>query len=136
MSIPVLNLFTHGTHVTVAHSMGTTIGINSMILLSACFYFINNEIVSFERPTKILNISFWLIQIGLALLFISLNISGVIKGIWQLDKNQNSFSAMMIGLKPFFVLFIISGITITSGFFIVIYHLLRAAYIGKMIEKG
>ncbi|MDT8346749.1 MAG: cbb3-type cytochrome c oxidase subunit I, partial [Flavobacteriaceae bacterium] len=29
MSIPVLNLYMHGTHIIVAHAMGTTIGINS-----------------------------------------------------------------------------------------------------------
>lgn len=31
-SIPAINLFTHGTHITVAHAMGSTIGINTMIL--------------------------------------------------------------------------------------------------------
>ena len=41
MSIPAINIYTHGTHVTVAHAMGTTIGINSMILLAACFEFSN-----------------------------------------------------------------------------------------------
>src|SRR5690606_23600904 len=29
MSIPVLNMYVHGTHFIVAHSMGTTIGINT-----------------------------------------------------------------------------------------------------------
>ena len=33
ISVPAFNLFTHGTHVIVAHTMGATIGINTMILL-------------------------------------------------------------------------------------------------------
>lgn len=39
MSIPAINLYTHGTHITVAHAMGTTIGINVMIILASAFYF-------------------------------------------------------------------------------------------------
>jgi nitric oxide reductase subunit B len=35
MSIPAINRYTHGTHITVAHAMGTTIGINTMILLAS-----------------------------------------------------------------------------------------------------
>lgn len=38
ISIPAVNRFTHGTHVTVAHAMGTTIGINSTILLAILGY--------------------------------------------------------------------------------------------------
>ena len=38
MSIPAINRYTHGTHITVAHAMGTTIGINSMILLASLGY--------------------------------------------------------------------------------------------------
>jgi nitric oxide reductase subunit B len=35
ISLPALNLITPGTHVTVGHAMGTTIGINGMILLNS-----------------------------------------------------------------------------------------------------
>jgi nitric oxide reductase subunit B len=43
ISVPAANLFTHGTHVTVAHAMGTTIGINTMILLGSVFYMIEEN---------------------------------------------------------------------------------------------
>ena len=36
MSIPAVNLYTHGTHITVAHTMGATIGINSDVIISGC----------------------------------------------------------------------------------------------------
>ena len=35
ISVPALNYYTHGTHITVAHAMGTTIGINTMLLFAA-----------------------------------------------------------------------------------------------------
>jgi nitric oxide reductase subunit B len=35
ISVPWINRFTHGTHVTVAHAMGATIGINTNLLFAA-----------------------------------------------------------------------------------------------------
>lgn len=55
MSIPAINLYTHGTHVTVAHAMGTTIGINSMILFAACFEFFSGKNISFRACLGIFN---------------------------------------------------------------------------------
>ena len=43
ISIPAINLFTHGTHITVAHSMGTTIGINTLILLSSVTFILEQK---------------------------------------------------------------------------------------------
>lgn len=37
MSVPAINVYTHGTHITVAHTMGATIGINSFLLLAFVF---------------------------------------------------------------------------------------------------
>src|SRR5690606_10460691 len=42
MSVPGINLYTHGTHVTVAHTMGATIGINSFLLLAIAFDILHN----------------------------------------------------------------------------------------------
>lgn len=44
MSVPAANLITHGTHITVAHAMGTTIGINTMILLASVFCVIEEQV--------------------------------------------------------------------------------------------
>ena len=35
ISIPAINFYTHGTHITVAHAMGSTIGINTLLLLAS-----------------------------------------------------------------------------------------------------
>lgn len=48
ISIPPLNTFIHGTHVVVAHSMGSMIGIDTMILL-ACFAWIVQQVAG---PTQ------------------------------------------------------------------------------------
>lgn len=105
MSIPAINIYTHGTHVTVAHAMGTTIGINTMILLAACFEFFNKK-----DKSKYLNYLFWFLQISLLVFWLSLNGAGIQKGIWQLSSHQESYSKMMESLKPYFIVFAFAGI--------------------------
>lgn len=125
LSIPAINIFTHGTHVTVAHSMGTTIGINSMILLAACFEFLKPQMYHETKPSRGLNISFWALQICLLILFLSLNIAGFKKGYWQLNTNQSSYSVMMQSLQPYFIVFLIAGIGILLAFLIITGKLLK-----------
>jgi nitric oxide reductase subunit B len=120
MSIPVLNIYTHGTHVTVAHSMGTTIGINSMIIFAAAYMFLTPRSIKENKPGKLLTIVFWMIQIALLGLFLSLDVSGILKGIWQRDPNHGSFAEMMESLKPMFTVFVFSGIVLLTGFFLFI----------------
>lgn len=52
ISIPAINHYTHGTHITVAHSMGTTIGINTSILLASCLFIANKLNSSFKVRYK------------------------------------------------------------------------------------
>lgn len=105
MSIPVINIYTHGTHVTVAHAMGTTIGINTMILLAACFEFFNRK-----EKSNYLNYLFWGLQISLLVFWLSLNGAGIQKGIWQLSSHQESYSKMMESLRPYFIVFAFAGL--------------------------
>ncbi len=110
MSIPAINIYTHGTHVTVAHAMGTTIGINTMILFAACFEFLISKKNSLN--SKNMNYIFWTLQFSLLMFWLSLNMAGIQKGIWQLSTYQVSFSTMMESLKPYFT------VSVFAGFFI------------------
>ncbi|MCX6186952.1 MAG: cbb3-type cytochrome c oxidase subunit I [Bacteroidetes bacterium] len=112
MSIPAINIFTHGTHVTVAHAMGTTIGINTMILFSACFIIFSTKTISYLKPSTSLNIVFWTIQISLLIFWLALNIAGVKKGIWQVFNTDMPHNIMMAKLLPWFITFNISGIVL------------------------
>ncbi len=105
MSIPAINLYTHGTHVTVAHAMGTTIGINSMILLAACFEFFNVKLKNLSG----FNLAYILIQSGLLVFWISLLGAGIQKGIWQMQHHQIPFASMMHELRGWFHIFFFSG---------------------------
>lgn len=109
MSIPAINIYTHGTHVTVAHAMGTTIGINSMILLALCFEFLLPAKQN-ERPKPgLVNSAFWTLQVSLFIFWISLLLAGIKKGLWQMSTTQGLYSKMMDSLQPYFITFLIAG---------------------------
>ncbi len=124
MSIPAINIYTHGTHITVAHAMGTTIGINSMIILACCFEFMAPKNISLFSA-KFLNLQFWVLQIGIFILWASLNLAGIKKGIWQMSNPQSTYAEMMASLKPYFIAFGLGGTIITIALFGIAYKLIQ-----------
>lgn len=125
MSIPGINLYTHGTHITVAHTMGATIGINSFLLLAIAFDILNDTCRSFEPYKRLFNRGYWLANMSLFIFWISLIGAGVMKARWQLSTSQIPFSSMMLQLRPFFIVFFISGTIMMTGFIFIIYPLLK-----------
>ena len=123
ISIPAFNLFSHGTHITVAHAMGTTIGINTMILMGSVFYMIREEIpvqvhAGCDKPVKI---GYWTANIALAVFFFALIAAGVVRGWFP----GESFQATMLAMRPFLVTFAVSGVALMIGLWIVIWHAFR-----------
>ena len=137
MSIPGINVYTHGTHITVAHSMGTTIGINSFLMLAIGFDILQDSSRPIDTYKKQLTLGFWITNASLLLFWISLIIAGVMKARWQMSTVQEPFSIMMLALRPFFILFFISGLTMACGFLMIIYPLLknRLLYYRKGVQK-
>ncbi|MEZ4787962.1 MAG: hypothetical protein R2790_08815 [Flavobacterium haoranii] len=75
--------------------MGTTIGINTMIILAACFYFIKPSFIS-NKVLKFNSLIFWIAQYTLLFFLISLVAMGIKKALWQAGLDHyNTFSEMM-----------------------------------------
>jgi nitric oxide reductase subunit B len=111
LSIPSINYYTHGTHITVAHAMGATIGINSMILFASIFYI--GETINFSYKEKKIKNAFWITNISLLFFWLSLIGSGIVK---VLEKEKNTaFQQMMMKLSPWFHAFTITGFGIFTG---------------------
>ncbi len=125
MSVPAINVYTHGTHITVAHTMGATIGINTFLLLAFAYDILNDTCRSFEPYKKMFNRGYWLANISLFTFWISLIGAGVLKSKWQMSAVQIPFSSMMQQLKPFFLGFFISGCFLVIGLFMIVYPLLK-----------
>jgi nitric oxide reductase subunit B len=125
ISIPSINLFTHGTHITVAHSMGTTIGINTLILLSSVTYILEStNLISVTTAHKIqwslrfFNITF----IGF---WLTLLILGIKKGYWTYSYQQVSFSELQNSLHWLYILFFIFGLAMAGGIYRIVFELLK-----------
>ncbi len=123
ISVPAWNLLTHGTHITVAHAMGTTIGINTMILLSSVFYVIRVElpVEAHSGCSKQVRLGYWIANISLAVFFTSLILAGLGKGL----HDGGSFQEMMLSIRPFLLMFVVSGVTMMVGIWIVLLYAIR-----------
>jgi nitric oxide reductase subunit B len=123
ISVPAFNLFTHGTHITVAHSMGATIGINTMILLGSVYYVIREELPLDVRArcTKQVTTGFWITNIALGVFFTSLVLAGVGKGL----ASDEVFQQMMTDIRPYLLAFAISGAALMVGLWILLLNAFR-----------
>ncbi len=123
MSIPAINVYTHGTHITVAHTMGATIGINTFLLLAFIFdVFKIKEKISATR----LNFAFILANTSLFIFWVALISAGVLKAHWQMTENSQSFSEMMQQLRPAFIIFFVGGIGLATAFFMIINKIIKS----------
>lgn len=125
MSIPAINVFTHGTHITVAHTMGATIGINSFLILAFAFDILNNSCVKFEGFKSQFNKAFWLSNISLFVFWLSLIAAGILKSSWLMSTDRTPFAAMVYSLKPYFEVFMVSGFFLLSGLLWILYLMLK-----------
>lgn len=114
MSIPAINRYTHGTHITVAHAMGTTMGINSMILLGGIGYMLGIENLS-PKFKKIITTGYYITQASLLVFWLSLIVAGLLKGYRSVALNMSNFQEMMEPVTKTLKIFSLSGIGILVG---------------------
>ncbi len=119
MSVPVINVYTHGTHITVAHAMGTTIGINTMILLGVFAYAVERKGVSVKQR-KWMTGSWLAVQFSLLVFWFSLIVAGILKTKWQLEEPEILHTEIMERSIPVFRLFSYSGSVMLFAFSVII----------------
>ena len=124
ISIPQLNFYTHGTHITVAHAMGATIGINTMLLFGCLLFVLQKEKpLLFQRFRTSFSRGASLTNIALAIFWTSLLGSGMVKIAGQLERQ--SFQRIMQQCEPLFKVFTVSGVFILLGILMMIIAALR-----------
>src|SRR6185369_4877587 len=117
ISVPAVNRYTHGTHITVAHAMGATIGINTMILFASLFFIAEQN--SFFINFRIVKYGFWITNFSLLLFWISLIGSGIVKAVEK--EKDTAFPFIMQKLSPWFHAFTGAGLGILVGILAVLY---------------
>ena len=126
MSIPAVNRYTHGTHITVAHAMGTTIGINTMILLGSIAYLLNLDTSNNKKIRMNVLLGYWIAQISLMIFWLALIIAGIIKGYQMQVLHVTAFSQVMEPVLRALKIFLYAGISVAFGLFLIIYSLLQS----------
>ncbi|MCP4976286.1 MAG: cbb3-type cytochrome c oxidase subunit I [Maribacter sp.] len=127
VSIPAINFFTHGTHITVAHSMGTTIGINTTILFASVFFIVSkirNEILTFKN----FKISYYLFNVSLLLFLSALFYAGVKRSNWMYFTKDLPFSELQDSLYSTYIVFLIFGVCLVVAISYLATVLLKIVY--------
>jgi nitric oxide reductase subunit B len=120
ISIPALNYYTHGTHITVAHAMGSTIGINTMLLFASIFYVLHKDREKlFETKRRVFSAGLLITNLALVVFWFSLIGSGFIKIAGKL--NNEGFYMIMKKSEPVFRVFLFSGIFLLVGLSLLIF---------------
>jgi nitric oxide reductase subunit B len=124
ISIPLINVYTHGTHVTVAHAMGTTIGINSFILMGSVYYIaFRNKNKSRQKRAGTTLWGLRITHVSLLVFWFSLITAGVTKGYFQIQ-TELPFREIMDKLTPLFILFSVAGVGVLIGMMMLAYPVL------------
>lgn len=119
ISIPAINFYTHGTHITVAHTMGTMIGINSMILMSS-IWFIVSKIKAENTYTKWVVIGYKILNISLLLFLVTFIIAGMQRSKWMYNNQGETFNQMQGSLKLVYAHMIGTGVGVFVGLLLII----------------
>lgn len=123
MSIPAINVFTHGTHFTVAHAMGTTIGINTMILLAAFHYFFHMQ--ESARGAVWSARSFWLVQASLIVFWLAFVLMGLSKALWYMSGTTQTHSSWLDSVSWLMIVVFVAGLGIAIGLITITRKFLR-----------
>jgi nitric oxide reductase subunit B len=132
LSIPAINYYTHGTHFTVAHAMGATIGINTMLLLASVFYIAKmGDKKPHQKREQWIGAMLLILNIALLLFWISLLGAGFQKISDRL--HQIVFAEMMIRSQPYFKWLTYSGVFIFLALLGVLTLAIRSMYTRKKV---
>ncbi len=135
ISIPAINLFTHGTHITVAHAMGSTIGINTMILFASVFHLAHYKGNDPVPNSADLRWGFRLFNGGLVLFWLSLIGAGLVKG-WYTVMTEMPFQQVMQRVVPFLASFAVWGLVLFTGISVLAWHAVRALWWKSSRERS
>ena len=108
MSIPSVNYYTHGTHITVAHSMGTTIGINTMILFASVSFILSRSKANCKNNQVFQKFSFYFLNGSLFIFWLML----IVLGLLKIDAgNAAAGSASLLESQAiYYIVFVFTGL--------------------------
>jgi nitric oxide reductase subunit B len=133
ISVPFINQYTHGTHITVAHAMGATIGINTTLLFAIVFFIYLKEKKSAGMgSSRKIGIALSVFNLSLLVFWLSLIGAGISRS--QSLLTNTPFYEMMQKLRPIFHVFSLAGLVVVSAIIYLATPLMKF-FIGQVLRK-
>ncbi len=127
MSVPAFNIYMHGTHVIVGHTMGTTIGINTMLLLAFAYNILGND-SRYQLSTSRFSVAYNITQISLASFWLALIVAGFLKSYWQMTEPTIAYGELWNRMRPLFYIFYVAGLGLAVGLLYLAVPLIRSGF--------
>ena len=116
ISVPALNVFAHGTHIIVAHSMGSILGINTMILFAGIYYIASQRHGELLLKYRSLTSSgFYLVNFSLIVFWIALLGAGYARAKLTSEGQVLNFTAIQDAVQPYMFFLVLPGMAIFVG---------------------
>jgi len=127
ISIPAINVYTHGTHITIAHEMGCPIGIKTFIFLAPVTYIVAKYSPQEEQPmgAKLIKSGIRGLNISLAVFWLCLIAAGINKGAYT-TQPEVAHQTIIQEISPFLLGFALAGLGILVSLCLICLPLLKS----------
>jgi nitric oxide reductase subunit B len=127
ISVPMINQYTHGTQITVAHAMGATIGINTMLLLGSVAFIFEKALR--KRTARTVYAGLRIMNVSLLVFWLSLVFAGIVRSVSM--QQHEYFSIISVRLLPFLRIFSVSAVFLVFGISLIVVNFLRVITLHK-----
>ncbi|MEM8717564.1 MAG: cbb3-type cytochrome c oxidase subunit I, partial [Cyanobacteria bacterium P01_G01_bin.4] len=111
-----VNRFVHFTDWVIGHAHLAMIGFASFVAIGGMLH-VWERVPGFRYQTRFANAAFWMLVLGLLLMFLDLTIAGLVQG--QLWESSAPFIESVKASSPFWLIRSISGVILIAGFTLV-----------------
>lgn len=132
-SLPSVQRVTHFNNWVVAHAHLALLGFAAFIAIGAMYYFLP-KVTGKEIYSKTLaDFQYWLMMIGVNGFFLVLTAVGLVQGSSWL--HGETIYRILPEMQPYFVIRILLGVFVVSGFLIGLYNVVMTIFKGKEVES-
>lgn len=132
-SLPSVQRVTHFNNWVVAHAHLALLGFAAFIAIGAMYYFLP-KVTGREIYSKTLaDFQYWLLMIGVNGFFLVLTAVGLVQGSSWL--HGETIYRILPEMQPYFVIRILLGVFVVSGFLIGFYNVIMTIFKGKEVQS-
>ncbi len=131
MSIRSVNALSHYTDWTIGHVHSGALGWVAMISIGALYYMIPRVFGKDAMySTRLINVHFWLTNIGIVLYISAMWVSGIMQGLMWRGVNADgsltyTFAETVAAMHPYYLIRLLGGLVYVSGMFIMAYNVYK-----------